>query len=69
MVVAVLVQVVPTVEQFFYFIDLFFRVTYLVINDSCTAHDSIVVESVVADVCLLSIAAQVIKLVNVDSVG
>ena len=69
MLIAVLVQVVATVKQLFDLVNFLFRVTNLVVNNSCSSHDSIVVKRVVSNISLLRITAEVIELVNVDSIG
>ena len=67
--VAVLVQIVTTIKQLLYFIDVFLGIANLVINHSGSSHYLIVVECIVIHICLLSIPIQIIEFIDVNTIS
>lgn len=69
MVITVLVQVVPSIKQLFYFENFLFWVANLVIDYTSTSHHSVMVKSIVSNVSFLSVSIQIIKFVNIYAVS
>ena len=69
MIVAVIIEVIPRIEELLHFKFAFLREADLVLNDSCSFHDDIVVERTVSYIHLVRVSPQVIELVDINSVA
>ena len=69
MIVAVPVQVVPTVKEFLYFKFVLFRVADLVVDDASTINNDLVIEGTVLNVDFLSVTEQIVDLVHIDTIA